>query len=59
MEFRINCKHFNVDCKCNSTEMPKRWGIFRRECIVVNRLEKCALREDLYPQRRDLHLFQK
>lgn len=47
MEYRINCRHIDKDLKCNSPYMKKRFWIFRRNCLVIDRLVKCWYREDL------------
>jgi len=47
MKYRINCKHIESNCKCNSPYMKKKFWIFKRTCLVIDKIEKCWYRDPI------------
>lgn len=41
---RINCIHYGDFCHCNHLKMKKILGLFKKECIELQSMDKCSLK---------------
>ena len=44
-EIIIVCKHFDISTRCNSPNMKKTLGYFRKKCTIWHKLEDCGILE--------------